>query len=153
MRVYRLTFILFFISLPSPHSLSFTNIKKQQTANVWCVLRWSLIGWRHSQVTGPGDAPANEKRVTNGNRNLTSRGRGLCPSVCLGGSVCFLIDMFIYRLGPWSNPLLAGPDYKKNQRIWKIFIGIYRKFQVDMPSDKKSNPYGKPTLWDLPGKK
>ena len=34
-------------------------------------------------------------------------------------------------------PLWVGPVSKKLQIVRKLFIGIYRKFQVDMPKDKK----------------
>ena len=37
-------------------------------------------------------------------------------------------------------PLWVGPVSKKLQIVRKLFIGIYRKFQVDMPNDKKSYP-------------
>ena len=45
-----------------------------------------------------------------------------------------------YFGAPDLAPLWAGPVSKKFQRVRKLVIGVYRKFQVDTGNDKKVIP-------------
>ena len=59
----------------------------------------------------------------------------------------FLYRFFFQKIANFSGPpyfgapdlapLWASPVSKKLQSVRKLFIGIYRKFQIDTPNDKK----------------